>query len=199
MATEERPGSISLCLARLKRGDRAGAQQLWAAYFHRLVSLARSRLRTVHRGSDDEEDVALSAFKSLLIRAERGQFPRLEDRDDLWQLLYVLTVRKAASLAKRERAKRRGGGAVCYLSDLEEADLERAVGAEPTPELALQVAEGCRRLLEALGDETLRRVALWKMEGSTNKEVAARLGVVEQTVERKLRRIREIWTERGMV
>ncbi len=149
------------------------------------------------RGGGDEEDVALSAFKSLLIRAEQGKFPELEDRDDLWQLLYVLTVRKAVSLSKREHAKRRGGGAVCYLSDLPEAQLQEAVGDEPTPELAFQMAEECRRLVDALGDETLQSVALWKMEGYTNKEVAAKLGVVEQTVERKLRRIRELWTERG--
>ena len=133
-----------------------------------------------------------------MIRAEQGKFPQLEDRDDLWQLLYVLTVRKAVNLSRREHAKRRGGSAVCYLSDLEGAELERAVGAEPTPELAFQVAEECRRLLDALGDETLRRVALWKMEGYSNKEVAEKLRVVEQTVERKLRRIREVWTERGI-
>jgi DNA-directed RNA polymerase specialized sigma24 family protein len=197
MSTEEIPGSISFCLAMLKKGDQAAAQQLWARYFHRLVSLARSRLRAVPRGGGDEEDVALSAFKSLLIRAEQGKFPQLEDRDDLWQLLYVLTVRKAVSLSKREYAKRRGGGAVCYLSDLGDAQLEQAVGDEPTPELAFQMAGECRRLVDALGDETLRSVALWKMEGYTNKEVGEKLGVVEQTVERKLRRIRELWTERG--
>jgi DNA-directed RNA polymerase specialized sigma24 family protein len=198
MSTEEIPGSISFCLAMLKKGDRAAAQRLWAAYFHRLVSLARSRLRAVPRGAGDEEDVALSAFKSLLIRAEQGRFPQLEDRDDLWQLLYVLTVRKAVDLSKREHAKRRGGGAVCYLSDLDGAELEGAVGAEPTPELASRLAEECRRLLDALGDATLAGIAVWKMEGYTNKEVADKLGVVEQTVERKLRRIRDIWTERGM-
>ena len=198
MSTEEIPGSISFCLAMLKRGDPVAAQRLWAAYSHRLMSLARSQLGAVHRGCADEEDVALSAFKSLLIRAERGEFPQLEDRDDLWQLLYVLTVRKAIGLSRHEHAKRRGGGAVCYLSDLEGAELEQAVGAEPTPELAAQLAEECRRLLDVLGDETLRQVALWKMEGYTNKEVARKIGVIEQTVERKLRRIREVWTERGM-
>jgi RNA polymerase sigma factor (sigma-70 family) len=198
MSTEEIPGSISFCLAMLKKGDQAAAERLWAAYCHRLVSLARSRLGAVHRGGGDEEDVALSAFKSLLIRAERGEFPRLDDRDNLWQLLYVLTVRKAVDLSKREHAQRRGGGNVCYLSDLEGAELEQAVGPEPTPELALQLREEYRRLLDALGDETLRRIAIRKMEGSTNKEVAQELGVVEQTVERKLRRIREVWTERGM-
>jgi DNA-directed RNA polymerase specialized sigma24 family protein len=198
MSTEEKPGSVSLCLAKLKKGDEVAAQRLWVAYSHRLVRLARSRLRAVHRGGGDEEDVALSVFNSLLIRAQRGQFPRLEDREDLWQLLYVLTVRKAVDQSKREHAKRRGGGAVCYLSDLEVADLERAVGAEPTPNLAAQLAEECQKLLDALGDEKLRRVALWKVEGYTNKQVAEKLGVVEQTVERKLRRIREIWTEREM-
>lgn len=198
MSTEKKPRSISLCLARLKEGNEVAAQRLWAVYSHRLVSLARSRLRGVHRGGGDEEDVALSVFNSLLVRAQRGQFPRLEDRDDLWQLLYVMTVRKAVDLSKREHAKRRGGGAVRHLGDLEGSELERAVGAEPTPELAAQLAEECRRLLDALGDETLRRVALWKMEGYTNKDVAEKLGVVEQTVERKLRRIREVWTERGM-
>jgi DNA-directed RNA polymerase specialized sigma24 family protein len=198
MSTEEIPGSISLCLAMLRRGDPAAAQRLWAAYFHRLISLARSRLQATPCGAGDEEDVALSAFKSLLIRAERGGFPQLEDRDDLWQLLYVITVRKAVDLSKRERAKRRGGGAVASLSDLEGADLEQAIAAEAAPELAAQAAEACRRLLEALEDETLRRVALWKMEGDTNREIAEKLGVIEQTVERKLRRIREIWIERGM-
>jgi DNA-binding NarL/FixJ family response regulator len=38
-----------------------------------------------------------------------------------------------------------------------------------------------------------------KMEGYTNKEVAAALGVIEQTVERKLRRIRECWVGEATV
>jgi DNA-directed RNA polymerase specialized sigma24 family protein len=199
MSSEERAGSISLCLSMLKKGDRGGAQRLWETYFHRLVALARSRLGALAGFASDEEDVALSAFKSLLLRAERGQFPRLEDRDDLWQLLYVITVRKAVDLVKRERARFRGGGAVSRLTDLDEHRFDFILSSEPTPELAAQVAEQCRLLLDALGDETLRRVALWKMEGHTNKEVAEKLGVVEQTVERKLRRIREIWIEGGMV
>jgi DNA-binding CsgD family transcriptional regulator len=33
------------------------------------------------------------------------------------------------------------------------------------------------------------------MEGMTNDEIAARLGCVRHTVERKLRAIRQIWTE----
>ena len=39
----------------------------------------------------------------------------------------------------------------------------------------------------------LRQVALWKVEGYTNEEIAARLDCVPRTVERKVRRIRLLW------
>jgi DNA-directed RNA polymerase specialized sigma24 family protein len=188
-------GSITVCLGLLKAGDRAAAQPLWDAYFHRLVALARSRLRGTPRAMADEEDVALSAFDSFCRRAERGDFPRLADRDDLWQLLFVLTVRKAIDLARYQSRARRGGGQVAALEDLAAWDLDEVLGSEPAPELAAQLAEECRRLLEGLGDETLRAVARWRMEGWTNREIAARLGCVEHTVERKLRSIRRLWSE----
>ena len=49
------------------------------------------------------------------------------------------------------------------------------------------MAEECRRLLDRLGDNSLRDVAVWKMEGYSNDEIAGRLGCVSRTVERKLR------------
>jgi DNA-directed RNA polymerase specialized sigma24 family protein len=69
------------------------------------------------------------------------------------------------------------------------------LGPEPTPELAAQLAEEYHRLLDRLGDDTLRAVAQWKLEGWTNREIAARLGCVEHTVERKIRSIRWLWSE----
>ena len=188
-------GSITRLIGLIKQGDRAAAQPLWDAYFHRLVALARARLRGTPRAMADEEDVALSAFDSFCRRAERGEFPRLADRDDLWQLLFVLTVRKAIGLARHQARARRGGGHVASLQDLAAWDLDAVLGPEPTPELAAQMAEEYRRLLDRLGDETLRAVARWKMEGWTNREVAARLGCVENTVERKLRSIRRLWSK----
>src|SRR5947208_1012890 len=66
-------------------------------------------------------------------------------------------------------------------------------GDRAAARFAAEMADECRRLLEGLGDATLRAVALGKMRGDTNAEIAARLGCVEQTVERKLRRIRGLW------
>ena len=188
-------GSITRLIVLLKDGDRDAAQPLWDAYFRRLVGLARARRRRTPRGMADEEDVALSAFDSFCRRAERGLFPRLEDRDDLWQLLFVLTVRKAIGLARHQGRVRRGGGRIASLEDLAAWDLDAVLGPEPTPELAAQMAEEYRRLLDRLSDESLRSVARWKMEGWTNREIADRLGCVEHTVERKLRSIRRLWSE----
>jgi DNA-directed RNA polymerase specialized sigma24 family protein len=109
-------------------------------------------------------------------------------------LLFVLTVRKAINLVHYQGRKSRGGGRVQSLQDLEALGADQILGTEPSPELAAQMTEECQRLLAKLGDETLRAVALWKMEGYTNVEIAAKLGCVEQTVERKLRAVRQAWS-----
>jgi DNA-directed RNA polymerase specialized sigma24 family protein len=185
-------GSITLLITRLKQGDRSAAEGIWRAYFGRLVDFARSQLRIETRLAD-EEDVALSALDSFYRGVERGRFPVLGDRDDLWQVLLILTFRKAVNLVKYEGRQSRGGGRLVSLADLDGELLDGTTGCEPNPALAAQMVEECRRLLGLLGDETLKTVALWKMEGHTNREIAAKLGCIEQTVERKLRRIRGLW------
>jgi DNA-directed RNA polymerase specialized sigma24 family protein len=52
--------------------------------------------------------------------------------------------------------------------------------------------EFCRRI-DALGDETLRRMALQRMEGYTNEEIAARHACSPRTVANKLKLIRMKW------
>ncbi|HEX3450428.1 MAG TPA: ECF-type sigma factor [Isosphaeraceae bacterium] len=186
--------SITRCIDMLKRGDHAAAEALWDSYVHRLVALARARLGGAPRRAADEEDVALSAFDSFCRRAEYGQFARLTDRDDLWQLLVLITERKAINLMRREGRKSRGAGRVVAFSDVEGQRPGEIVDPGPTPEFAAQVVDEFRELLRRLGDDSLRCVALAKMEGYTNQQIADRLGCIEQTVERKLRSIRRIWS-----
>jgi DNA-directed RNA polymerase specialized sigma24 family protein len=64
---------------------------------------------------------------------------------------------------------------------------------EPTPEAAADAADECRRLLEYLEEPELRLIALLKVEGYTNEEIAARLDCVARTIERKVSRIRLLW------
>jgi DNA-directed RNA polymerase specialized sigma24 family protein len=191
-------GSITAWIDQLRAGDRAAAQHVWQGYFHRLVDLARKKLRRAPRGMADEEDVALSALDSFIRGAEQGRFPLLHDRDDLWHLLLVITERKAVDLVNHERCEKRGGGNVRHEGSLAgdssvTAAFDHVASPELTPELAAQFADECRRLLDALKDETLRAVALAKMEGCTNEEIAQRLKCSVPTIERKLARIRKIW------
>jgi DNA-directed RNA polymerase specialized sigma24 family protein len=193
-------GSVSHWILQLKAGDRAAAQPLWETYCQQLLERARRKLAGMPCRAADEEDVALSAFDSFYRAAERGRFPQLNDRHDLWQLLVVLTERKAIDLIHHERRARRGGGRVLDEgalpragSAVEEAALAQVGGREPTPAFAAQVAEECEHLLDILGDPELKAVALWKMEGYTIDEIAAKLGCVGRTVDRKLRLIRSTW------
>jgi DNA-directed RNA polymerase specialized sigma24 family protein len=189
------PGDITHWLHQLQTGDRDAARPLWERYFRRLVGLARARLRGVPRGPAGAADVALSAFDSFCRRAEQGRFPRLEDRDDLWKVLFTITTRKAARLA-RDSSRVTGGGGVPHLRGVaaEEA-LDRVEAREPTPAFAAEVAEACRRLLGLLGDEELRQIAVWKMEGYTNAEIAGFLNRAVATVERRIQMIRKTWEQ----
>ena len=199
--TTEPDGSVTRWIGDLVASDHpdSAAQKLWERYFDRLVHLARERLRALSRGPADAEDAALSAFDSFCRGAAAGRFPRLGDRDDLWALLVTITVRKASDLVRRERRLKRGGGKVHGEDALGRSDqdagggLDEVVGREPTPELAAMMAEQYRHLLERLADETLRRIAAWKLEGYSIEEIAARLGCGRRTVERKLGVIRSSW------
>jgi DNA-directed RNA polymerase specialized sigma24 family protein len=198
----ENQGSVTHWLGVLQAGDVAAAQPLWDRYFAQLVRLARARIRSTSGGAAvaDEEDAALSAFDSFCAGVARGQFPQLLDRDDLWRLLVVITARKVGAQRQRERRQKRGGDRVLVEADLstsrsddQGALLDRIIGREPTPEFAAMVAEEYRRLLDGLGDDALRQVAIWRMEGYTNDEVAARLGCARRTVARRLDLIRRTW------
>jgi DNA-directed RNA polymerase specialized sigma24 family protein len=177
--------AVTVWLNQLKQGERAAVAQLMQRYFQRLVQLARARLRTRPGLAGYDEDVALSALKSLCLGAEEGRFPKLDDRHDLWRLLALITVRKALNLQRRQASRDQTG----------QADIEGLLSREPAPELAAELAEECRGLLDRLGDSRLETIALLKVEGHSNGEIAERMGCGLRSVERKLHRIRVLWEE----
>jgi len=204
MATEDQ-GSVTHWIDDLKGGEEHATGRLWGRYFDHLARLARDRLRAVPRTVADEEDIALSAFDSFFAGLARGRFPRLDDRDDLWGILVTIAKRKVADHAerqKRQKRQKRGGGQVLDEAALagvsgEGPAIGEFAGAEPTPEAVAETTEEVRRLFGLLPDESLRVIALLKMEGHTNEEIASRLDCALRSVERKLERIRNIWAARG--
>jgi DNA-directed RNA polymerase specialized sigma24 family protein len=195
-------GSVTIWIGHLKAGDQVAAHHLWDRYFRRMVSLARRRIQVARPvgAAEDEEDAALSAFESLCLGAARGQFSQLDDRGDLWQLLVVITTRKAVDQVKRRCRQKRGGGRVLDESALvgdhasdRGAGFDQLPGDADDPAFVAMAAEECRRLLDALGDESLREIALWRMDGETNEAIAERLECSLRTVANKLKLIRMRW------
>src|SRR5262245_7834036 len=115
--------SVTTWIVQLKAGQPDAAEPLWERYFRRLVELARTRLQGMPRAAADEEDAAAAAFESFWKGVEAGRFPRLSDRDDLWQILVMLTARKVIDLVREECRQKRGGGKVRQASTLPSEDL----------------------------------------------------------------------------
>ncbi len=80
-------GSVTHWFAQVRAADSFAARSLWERYFPDLVRLAREKLRATPCRAADEEDVAASVMESLFRAAEKGRFPDLADRHDLWRLL----------------------------------------------------------------------------------------------------------------
>ncbi len=174
--------SVTQWIGDLRNGNREEASRLlWERYFTRLARLAQVHLRAGARGPADGEDVALSVFDSVFQGIEAGRFPELGNRDDLWRLLVTITARKAHNQRRNEYRKKRGGGrvvgegAMAVEGPAGDDFLAQVVGNEPTPEFAAMVADEYRRLFATLADESLKVVALLRLEGHSNEEIARSL------------------------
>jgi DNA-directed RNA polymerase specialized sigma24 family protein len=191
--------SISRCIVRLKSGDEEAIEPIWRRYYRRLVGLVHRKLHGKARRIVDGEDIALSAFDSFARGVKRGRFPELRDRNDLWRLILTIAERKAFDRNAECFRLKRGGkaGRQLSLSDCErDGKLQAGKAAnrlEPTPEEAAVTAETMAMLLKML-DPEMQRLALGKLEGFTNRELANELSCSLATVERKLKLIRKVWS-----
>ncbi len=161
-------------------------RELWERFFADMTIYARKRLRAMHAplGPADEEDAAARAFTKVCRGIERGQF-KLASRVDLTKVLWSATAREVITILSRANA---AGG---------RANDDVLLGQVPDlalpPDLLLLAFDACQRLLELLGSDELRQVAVWKLAGHTNEAIAAKLGRSPATVERTLSQIRETW------
>ncbi len=194
-------GSITLYIKPLRQGCGQAALELWNRHRAMLQTIAEKRLRSAPPLPSDHEDIALGAFSTFCRAVVQGRFPALNGRDDVRRALIVLVKRQIADQIQHEGRQRRGGGkivlddAALRGDDSQVGGLDRTPDDGPTPEQEALRAEGLARLFDLLPDETLRVIALLKLEGYTNVEIAHSLDCAKRTVERKLDRIRMLWVE----
>jgi DNA-directed RNA polymerase specialized sigma24 family protein len=191
-------GEVTGWIQRLRTGDGSAVQHLWNGYFQRMVLAARQRLQGAAKAAADEEDVALSAFNSFCKGAQAGRFPQLLDSHSLWPLLLVITANKSVDLIRQNNRQRRGGGLERLSGDALADALSGLISREPGPEFTAELTDQLSQLLQnldACGDPLLRQIALLKLEGLGNDEIATRLGCVRRSVERKLQVIARLWEQ----
>ena len=173
-----------------KRFGHCGNTNL-GAIFSRLTFIAENIYRPLRR-MPDEEDVVINAFQSFFHRVKEDQFDHLADRRDLWQILVMLTCRKAIKQTLHERRQKRGSGRIrCRILIPGPKQTDGRIKYQfcrrnLTPEFVVMMIQQCELLIKHLPNERLREIALLRFEGFANSEIAERLSVHERTIERKL-------------
>lgn len=188
-------GSVSRMLQLIRVGDDAAAAELWRRCFPKLLAIARRSLRCLPHRQEDAEDAAQSAMISFWKKLRREDESSELDRNSMWKLLVTIAVRKTRAQLRREGAKKRGEGAVLNESEL----LTEYSGRRSLDDMLGTVSAGdfdvaCEEWLMKL-EEDLRPIAVLRVLGHANEEMAKLLKCSERTVERKLQLIRDIWTQ----
>ncbi len=186
--------SISQWICQLRAGDEAAAFHLWDRFFARILHMARRR-RCID-AIVDEEDIAISVFSSLCLGLQNGRFCNLNGRDELWRLIVVMTVRKATDKSAYSLRKKRDRSRLLSSQISDGVDLiDDLVCRQPTPSLEAEMSEQLDFWFERLQQDELKQIAVCKLQGCTNEEIAVQLDRSIATIERKLKLIREIWNQ----
>jgi len=189
--------SVTVLLSQLRQGSGDAAADLWRRYFERLVVVANKWLLDSPRRMADEEDVAVDVFYSLCDGVKNGRFDQLDNRDELWKLLVVMTRHKALNQLRHQTAKKRGGLAVrgesVFQFDAGNVGLDILIGDDPTPADLTEIREEQNRLLDLLEDDSHRHVVQYRLQGFSIDETAKKLGISPRSVKRKLALVRQTW------
>ncbi|MFM2013362.1 MAG: hypothetical protein RLZZ396_2146 [Planctomycetota bacterium] len=195
-------GSVTGNLLLAQRGDREAFTQLWSRYFKDLVVQVRNQFQSVAYKQLDPEEVAHSTFIALHEGFHSQKFTSLHGRNQLWSLLTIIAIRKASNRARREQKFRR-------LTDLRYAGDFQQVGATrfslqhlPVLDDAIKKIlledhlEFLLRTLETEGaTQRLREIALRKLQGQSNVQIAKEFGCSRKSIALRLNLIFEIWKQ----
>jgi RNA polymerase sigma-70 factor (ECF subfamily) len=183
--------SFANLMVRLRAGDQSAATAIFQQYQSRLVALARSRLDERVRRKEDAEDMVQSVFRSFFRRAAEGQF-EVENRERLWSLLTVITLRKCGHHIDYFRAARRDVRRETVMeSSGEDSSVQwDAIAREPTPSEVMMLTDTIEQLMRELKDRD-RKILELALQGEPIPEISRQVRYSERTIERTLERVRK--------
>ena len=104
---QQEPGSITHWLSQLQAGQAQAAEPIWKRYQEKLVSIATQQLDENPDRSVDGEDLVQSSFGNVCLAVQNGKYPDIDNREDLWGLLYIATVNRVREHYRELRALKR--------------------------------------------------------------------------------------------
>ncbi len=176
---------------RLADGDEQAASEFWEQYGSRLQKLAEKQLATRIQRRIGPEDIAQSACRTFLRRAQQGEF-QFDDSQSMWRLLCAITITKVRWHVRFHRRKKRNVDEEVHFdaqASQSDSPVRHLPVDEPTPEEAVEFADQFEQLLSGM-DEKEQLVLQLKLEQRTNDEVAEQMSCSERTVRRILKQVK---------
>jgi DNA-directed RNA polymerase specialized sigma24 family protein len=189
-------GSVSGWIELIRLGNTVAIEPLLERYFQRLVSFSDRKLRSGIRTSDDGEDIALQVIESVFRKIGRGSYPKLSDRNDLWLVLMVAAQRRVIDKQRKVLRWERHFAPVRTLTDLMEVlndDLGEYLSKDDGQRRACEMIDLWDHMLSKLKDPSHREIAMLKLDGYSNRDIAIELKMTPKRVDRAVESILERW------
>lgn len=187
--------SVTGWIENLANGDPFAAQKILDRYIGRLVWVASRRLNRRNRGMADEEDIVMIAFNQFVQGVGNNRFTRLRDRNDLWQILFMLTDRRAIDQV-RKRECLFTESVLEYVDDSENRSggISTVPDVQPSQEYTAIFLDEFKMKLTKLSSEN-RKIVTDLMNGLSKAEISKKYGLSSSTVHRRVKEIRRVWLE----
>jgi DNA-directed RNA polymerase specialized sigma24 family protein len=182
--------SFSEIMRGVASGDSIAEQQLWNAFYEKLLEYIerRVRLRGTPAGLIDEELVTVSVMESIFKCAKLGRLQNMQDWSEFSSLLFAIANRKFVDHWRRATARKAYPGAPPNGLPVE-------LVQEKMTDVAIIFNEEIDRLMALLPDDLFRDIAVLKLAGYTSTEISEKVQRSVPTVTRKWGHIRRLWAD----
>ena len=179
-----------------RQGDENAARAIVDRYVDRLMTLARRRLSQRLASRVDPEDIVQSAFRSFFARAKEGRFVFAE-QDDLCKLLVRMTLHKTLRQVAFHKAAKRNPSAETEQGEHHQERLLALLDGEPTAETEVAFLDQLEHFFAQLRPQE-RQILEMRMQGYSNDEIAAQLGIYDRKIRRVIEHVRAIAEKEGI-
>lgn len=177
MADRDGEASDNQLLLALQGGDEAGAEQIFARYYDRLICMVAKSYGSSGGNTETDSDVAQSVFRSFFRRGSIDEF-HIADDGTLWPILVTIALNKIRNRTKYWTRQKRDVG-----KEVGQEELSAILSRDPTPDEAVILGEVIDDLMAQFPDRR-QRILRMLLDGHALKEIMEAEGTTRFTIAR---------------